>query len=143
MFQMNITEDMIALNQTFTDKNDAITLAGRVLVDQDLAEEEYIEKMIERDDDLSTHMGNFIAIPHGTGDSGHLIKQSGISIIQIPEGVYFGDNLVTVVFGIAGKDGEHLDLLSQIAILCEDIGNVQKIADAQTKDAILSLIKGA
>ena len=139
---MNLTEDMIALNQEFSDKNDAIKLAGKLLKDKDLIEEDYIEKMIERDDDLSTYMGNFIAIPHGTNDSGHLIKKSGISIIQIPEGVRFGDNLVTVVFGIAGLGDEHLDLLSQIAVLCEDIGNVQKMADAETEEEILSLIKG-
>ncbi|HZK46892.1 MAG TPA: PTS sugar transporter subunit IIA, partial [Atopostipes sp.] len=43
----------------------------------------------------------------------------------------------------AGKGGEHLDILSQIAILCEDVKNVQKLADAQTEDEIISLIKGA
>jgi PTS system mannitol-specific IIA component len=139
---MNLTEDMIALDQSFSDKNDAIKLAGKLLEDKGLIENDYIEKMIERDDDLSTYMGNFIAIPHGTNDSSHLIKESGISIIQIPEGVRFEDHLVTVVFGIAGLGDEHLDLLSQIAVLCEDIGNVQKIADAETKEEILSLIKG-
>lgn len=140
---MNITKEMIALNQDFTDKDEAIRLAGKLLADQNLVDPEYIDHMILRDDDLSTYMGNFIAIPHGTGESGHLIKESGISIVQVPEGVRFGNNIVTVVFGIAGKDGEHLDLLSQIAILCEDIGNVQKIADARTEDEILTLIKGA
>lgn len=140
---MNITEEMIALDQNFTDKDEAIKLAGKLLLDQGLVEEEYIEHMIMRDDDLSTYMGNFIAIPHGTGESSHLIKSSGISIVQVPEGVRFGENLVTVVFGIAGKEGEHLDLLSQIAILCENIENVQKIADANSKAEILSLIKGA
>lgn len=140
---MNITKELIALDQTFNDKNEAIRLAGQLLVDQNLVDEEYIDQMIARDDDLSTYMGNFIAIPHGTGESGHLIKESGISIIQVPDGVRFGDNLVTVIFGIAGKGGEHLDILSQIAILCEDIGNVQKLADAKTEEDILSLIKGA
>lgn len=139
---MNITREMIRLNQKFTDKNDAIRVAGRVLVEVGAVEEEYIEKMIERDDDVSTYMGNFIAIPHGTGESNHLIKKSAISIIQVPEGVRFAGNLVTVVFGIAGLKGEHLDLLSQIAILCEDIQNVQKIADAQSEEEILDLIKG-
>lgn len=139
---MDLTEEMIALNQSFSDKNDAIKLAGKLLEDKGLIENDYIEKMIERDDDLSTYMGNFIAIPHGMNDSSHLIKESGISIIQIPEGVRFEDHLVTVVFGIAGLGDEHLDLLSQIAVLCEDIGNVQKIADAETKEEILSLIKG-
>lgn len=139
---MNITQEMIRLNQKFTDKNDAIRLAGRVLVENGAVEEEYIAKMIERDEDVSTYMGNFIAIPHGTGESSHLINKSAISIIQVPEGVRFGNNLVTIVFGIAGLQGEHLDLLSQIAILCEDITNVQKLADAQTEDEILDLIKG-
>lgn len=140
---MNITEEMIALNQTFTNKDEAIKLAGKLLVEQGLVEHDYIDQMILRDEDLSTYMGNFIAIPHGTADSGHLIKKSGISIVQVPDGVRFGENLVTVVFGIAGKDGEHLDILSQIAILCEDVRNVQKIADAQTEEEILRLIKGA
>lgn len=139
---MYINEDLILLNQTFEDKNDAIKQSGKLLVENSLVDPEYIEKMIERDEDLSTYMGNFIAIPHGTEGTGHLINESGISILQVPEGVMFGDNLVTVIFGIAGKDGEHLDILSQIAILCEDIKNVQKIADAQTKEEITSLIKG-
>lgn len=139
---MNITEELIALDQEFTNKNDAIRLAGQLLVEQNLVEEEYIEQMIEREEDVSTYMGNFIAIPHGTSRSADLIKKSGISIIQVPEGVRFDGNLVTVIFGIAGKEGEHLDLLSQIAILCEDIENVQKIADANSKDEILSLIQG-
>ena len=140
---MNITKDMIALNQQFSDKNDAIKLAGTLLADQGLVDPEYAEHMIVRDDDLSTYMGNFIAIPHGTGDSGHLINSSGISIVQVPDGVRFDGNLVTIVFGIAGKGGEHLDILSQIAIMCEDVGNVQKLADAQTEEEIISLIKGA
>lgn len=139
---MNITEELIALDQAFTDKNEAIRLAGQLLVDQNLVEEEYIDQMIEREEDVTTFMGNFIAIPHGTSRSADFIKKSGISIIQVPEGVRFDGNLVTVIFGIAGKEGEHLDLLSQIAILCEDIENVQKIADANSKDEILSLIQG-
>ncbi|UUX35001.1 PTS sugar transporter subunit IIA [Fundicoccus culcitae] len=139
---MNITEDLIRLDQSFSDKNDAIKLAGQLLVDQGLVDEGYIEQMILRDDDVSTFMGNYIAIPHGTSDSKDMIKASGISIVQVPDGVEFSGNLVTVVFGIAGKDGEHLDLLSQIAILCSDIANVQKLADANSKEAILTLLQG-
>jgi len=140
---MNITKEMIALNQNFEEQDDAIRHAGDLLVEQNLVDKGYIDKMIDRDKDLSTYMGNFIAIPHGSEGASHLIHNSGISIVQVPEGVRFGENLVTVVFGIAGKDGEHLDLLSQIAVLCEDIGNVQKIADAQTEEEILTLIEGA
>ena len=40
------------------------------------------------------------------------------------------DKTVTVIFGIAGLNGEHLNLLSQIAIYCSDVANVAKLADA-------------
>lgn len=51
------------------------------------------------------------------------------------------DKTVTVIFGIAGLNGEHLNLLSQIAIYCSDVANVAKLADAQSEDEIINLLK--
>ena len=51
------------------------------------------------------------------------------------------ENLVTVVFGIAGANNEHLELLSQIALYCSDVSNVAKLADATTKAEIINLLK--
>ena len=102
--------------------------------------------MIERDNDVSTYMGNFIAIPHGTDEAKRYIKKTGISVVQVPMGVNFSsndqeDNLVTVVFGIAGKNDEHLQLLSQIALFCSDVTNVARLADATKADDIIALLK--
>ncbi|MEC5119107.1 PTS sugar transporter subunit IIA, partial [Lactiplantibacillus plantarum] len=74
------------------------------------------------------------------------IKETGISVVQLPWGVDFADDpadekLVTVVFGIAGLNGEHLQLLSQIALFCSDIHNVEKLADAQSAAEIIDLLK--
>ena len=109
-------------------------------------EKEYIDSMIARNNDVSTYMGNFIAIPHGTDEGKQYIKKTGISVVQIPMGVDFsGENdseqLVTVVFGIAGLGNEHLNLLSQIALYCSDVSNVAKLADAQTPQEIINLLK--
>ncbi|WP_172574240.1 PTS sugar transporter subunit IIA, partial [Ligilactobacillus agilis] len=88
-----------------------------------------------------------IAIPHGTDDGKKYIKKTGISIVQIPMGVDFSSDddanseVVTVVFGIAGLNGEHLNILSQIALFCSDVRNVAKLADAQSKDEIINLLK--
>ncbi|AEV94762.1 PTS sugar transporter subunit IIA [Pediococcus claussenii] len=142
-----LEENMILLDQHVATKEEAIRLAGQLLVDGGCAEPEYIESMQARNRDVSVYMGNFIAIPHGTDDGKRFIKKTGISIVQVPMGVDFsGDDeqdekLVTVVFGIAGLNGEHLDILSKIAIFCSDINNVVKLADAQTKDEIISLLK--
>lgn len=141
-----LDKDMILLNQEVKTKEDAIKMAGGLLVDHGYVEAPYVDSMLARNRDVSVYMGNFIAIPHGTGEGKQYIKKTGISIVQLPWGVDFADDpadekLVTVVFGIAGLNGEHLQLLSQIALFCSDINNVEKLADAQSPDEIINLLK--
>lgn len=94
----------IKLNQTVNSKEDAICLAGQTLIDNGYVKNGYVEKMFEREETSSTFMGNFIAIPHGTEDAKDEVLHSGISVIQIPDGVEYGEgNTAKVVFGIAGK----------------------------------------
>ncbi|GKS81618.1 PTS mannitol transporter subunit IIA [Ligilactobacillus pabuli] len=143
---MDLQENMILLNQSVPNKTAAIRLAGKLLVDAGCVEPEYVDAMIARDQDVSTYMGNFIAIPHGTDEGKKHIKKTGISVVQIPMGVDFSedaatDNTVTVVFGIAGLNNEHLDILSQIALYCSNIDNVAKLADAQSPKEIIDLLK--
>ncbi len=146
MMKMDLEKDMIKLDQHVATKEEAIRLAGKLLVDSGDVEPEYVESMIARNDDVSTYMGNFIAIPHGTEDGKKFIKKTGISVVQVPMGVDFSEdsqneNVVTVVFGIAGLNGEHLNLLSQIALFCSDVNNVVKLADAQSEQEIINLLK--
>ncbi|AKP68279.1 PTS sugar transporter subunit IIA [Companilactobacillus ginsenosidimutans] len=141
-----LDKNLIKLNQQAKTKEDAIKQAGQLLVDNGNVEPGYIDSMIARNKDVSVYMGNFIAIPHGTEDGKDFIKKTGISIVQYPMGVDFSDDpadekLVTVVFGIAGLNGEHLGLLSSIALFCSDITNVEKLADAQSVDEVINLLK--
>ena len=144
---MQLQASMIKLNQDVPTRDQAIRMAGQLLVDSGCVESEYVDSMIARNNDVSTYMGNFIAIPHGTDDGKKFIKKTGISVVQIPMGVDFsdpdteGEQLVTVVFGIAGLNNEHLNILSQIAIFCSDVSNVAKLADAQSPQEIIDLLK--
>ncbi|WP_413509556.1 PTS sugar transporter subunit IIA [Carnobacterium maltaromaticum] len=140
-----LTIENIKLNQHFTTKESAIRAAGEVLVLAGYVEADYVDAMVQRENDVTTYMGNFIAIPHGTDEAKKYIKKSGISIIQVPNGVDFGtpeeEKMVTVLFGIAGFENEHLDILSQIAIFCSDIDNVVELASAQTAEEIVALLQ--
>lgn len=143
---MELQANMIALDQHVSNYADAIKMAGQMLVDTECVETEYVDAMLDRNYDVSTYMGNFIAIPHGTDDGQKYIKKTGISIVQIPTGVNFSDdedidNTVTVVFGIAGKNNEHLNILSKIALFCSEIENVAKLADAQSPHEVIKLLK--
>jgi len=89
-------------------------------------------------------MGNFIAIPHGTDKAKKEVLSSGITIVQVPAGVNFGTDdvpkIATVLFGIAGLDDEHLNIIQKISIFCADVDNVVKLADAQSEDEIVALL---
>lgn len=138
-----LAEENILLSQQLATKEEAIRLAGQVLVDKGYVEAGYIEKMLEREEMTSTFMGNFVAIPHGTDDAKKEVKESGITIIQVPDGVDFGDgNIVKLIFGIAGKGNDHLDILSNIAITVSEVENVEKIVNATSPKDVLSFFEG-
>ncbi|WP_181520207.1 PTS sugar transporter subunit IIA [Anoxybacillus ayderensis] len=136
-----LAKENIVLDADVKTKEQAIQLAGRILVERGYVEESYIDKMFEREALISTYMGNFVAIPHGTEEAKKLVKQAGLSIVQVPNGVDFGGgNIVKVLIGIAGKDGEHLEILSKVAIVCSEEENIQKMIKATTEDEILALL---
>ncbi|PFN80530.1 PTS mannitol transporter subunit IIA [Bacillus sp. AFS076308] len=137
-----LAKDNIQLNITVNSKEDAIRLTGKILVEKGYVEPNYIEKMLEREQLTSTYMGNFVAIPHGTEDSKPFVKESGISFVQVPQGVDFGaGNIVKLLIGIAGKDNEHLDILSNIAIVCSEEENIEKLVSAHSVDEILAIFE--
>ena len=54
---------------TARSKDDAIREAGGILVDAGAVTPDYIDAMFEREKSVSTYMGNYLAIPHGTNES--------------------------------------------------------------------------
>lgn len=131
-----IPTENILINQTIENRDSAIEAAGSKLVEIGAVTEDYIAAMKEREAIVSTYMGNFLAIPHGTDEAKSAVLKSGIVLIQAPEGIDWDGNEVKVLIGIAGKDGEHLDLLSQIAIVFSEEENVERVINAQSAEEI-------
>lgn len=61
--------------------------------------------------------------------------------MQIPDGVDFDGETAYVMVGIAGKNGEHIEILGNIAEVCTDVGNVEKLRTAKDKKEILEIFK--
>ena len=137
-----LSDENIALNVKVKDKEEAIRYAGKILVENAYTTPKYIEHMMERERRFSVYIGNHLAIPHGIESSDSEIYTSGLSVVQIPEGVDFGDgNIAYVVIGIAGKDGTHLNMLSNIALICAEEENIEKMRHAENKQEIMELLK--
>ncbi|GIN85958.1 mannitol-specific phosphotransferase enzyme IIA component [Heyndrickxia sporothermodurans] len=135
-----LSKENILLNQQLNSKTEAIKAAGKILVEKGYVKAEYIEEMLKREEITSTYMGNFIAIPHGTENAKSSVIESGLSVVQVPDGVDFGGgNIVKILIGIAGKNNEHLDILSKIAIVCSEEENVEKLVQAKSEDEILHI----
>jgi PTS system mannitol-specific IIA component len=138
-----LSTEKVLLNAKVKDKQEAIELAGQLLVKSGHVSHEYIAKMHEREKELTTWIGNGVAIPHGTADSKELIHSTGISVVQIPDGVDFGNgNTVYLLFGIAAKGDEHLNILARLALLCADEESVKKMVTFDNADELISFIGG-
>ncbi|TWD89751.1 PTS system D-mannitol-specific IIA component (Fru family) /PTS system D-mannitol-specific IIB component (Fru family) /PTS system D-mannitol-specific IIC component (Fru family) [Neobacillus bataviensis] len=135
-----LLEENIFLNQSFSSKEEAIRFAGRALVNAGYVKESYIEAMIARDEMTSTYMGNDVAIPHGTEEAKKDVLNSGFTVLQVPNGVDFDGQKVRLIFGIAGKDGTHLEILSGIAVTCSDMANIEKLVEAKSAREIMDIL---
>ncbi|MBN8211015.1 PTS sugar transporter subunit IIA [Bacillus sp. NTK071] len=135
-----LSTENVVLNEKASSKAEAIRMAGQILVDNGYVEASYVDQMLEREEITTTYMGNSVAIPHGTEDAKKAVKNSGLSIVQLRDGVDFGDgNIAKIIIGIAGKDNEHLEILSQIAIVCSEEENVEQLIQADSKETLISL----
>ncbi|MEO5921749.1 MAG: PTS sugar transporter subunit IIA, partial [Pseudolysinimonas sp.] len=55
----------IRLDATATDRDDAIRQAGAALVEAGAVDPSYVDAMLERENSVSTFVGEGVAIPHG------------------------------------------------------------------------------
>ncbi|MEC0182930.1 PTS sugar transporter subunit IIA [Paenibacillus peoriae] len=133
--------DKVKMNATAKDKYEAIRMAGQILLDAGHITSEYIDKMLEREEIVSTYIGNGLAIPHGTKESKTLIQSTGISIIQFPQGVDFGEEKAYMVIGIAAQGGDHMEILTGIAMVFAEEENMDKLRNAVTPQEIIDLFE--
>jgi PTS system mannitol-specific IIA component len=121
-------------------RDDAIRAAGAVLVDAGAVDAAYVDSMLEREGSVSTYMGNWLAIPHGTNEAKDLILRSAMSLLRYEEPIDWGGEQARFVVGIAGRGDEHLDILSKIAMVFSDEDEVEKLLAAQTSAEMVALL---
>src|SRR5690242_18009180 len=137
--------DVLTLSQvkvpgTARSKDDAIREAGAILVDAGAVDPEYIDSMFEREKSVSTYMGNYLAIPHGTNEAKDAITRSAISVVRYDQPIDWNGNEVRFAVGIAGVENGHLEILGKIAIVFSDSDEVEKLLAAGSADELYQLL---
>lgn len=128
--------ELITLNGVATNMDEAINEAAEMLIQAGAVEAGYKESMYARESSVSTYMGNYLAIPHGTLEGSELVRTSALAIIRYLSPISWGGEQVKFVIGIAGKNGAHLDALGRIAEIFSNSSTVEKILDAESESEI-------
>jgi len=126
-----------------TSKIDAIRQVGQVLVEAGHIQPAYIESMLAREELANTFLGNGIAIPHGRPEDRDLIIETGIAILQIPNGVTWnkGETAYLIV-GIAARSAEHIDVLRRLTHVLGDANLVKQLCQTNNAADIVEALTG-
>jgi phosphocarrier protein FPr len=136
--QYRLTEETISLNANANSKEEATRMAGHLLVRGGYVSESYIDGMLAREKSMSTYIGNGVAIPHGQFDDLTLVYRTGISVLQIRDGVTWEDDeKAYLIIGIASNSDDHINILANLAEAIEDPETAKLLAETSEVSVVL------
>ncbi|XRQ14660.1 PTS sugar transporter subunit IIA [Actinomadura welshii] len=135
-----LTPEAIVLDARAADRDDAVRACGRVLVDIGAVEPGYVDTMLEREQSISTYLGEGVAIPHGTNEGRDLIRRDALAFVRFPEGTDWNGNPVTVCIAIAARGDGHMEILAELAQVLMDPDKARDLREADDPDRILALL---
>jgi len=136
--------NLVELNVSVTDWEDAIRSVGRLLVADKAVEPRFVDAMIR----VAKEFGPYIvlapgfAMPHARPEDGCI--RSSMALITLAKPVEFGNpqnDPVNVVVALAAVDNQgHIEGLSDLAEVMSEDGIVEKIAASGSVGEVLAIM---
>jgi PTS system mannitol-specific IIC component len=123
-------------------KEEAIRLCGEVLVQAGAATPDYIDGMFAREEQVSTYLGEGVAIPHGTNEARQFITAAALGFLQFPDGIDWDGNQVKLCIPIASASDEHLEILSSLAGVLMEPDAAERLRNTTSVAEVLELLNG-
>jgi PTS system mannitol-specific IIA component len=135
-----LTPTAVRLGQEATDFNDAIRQVGAVLVAVGAVSPSYVDSMLEREQSISTFIGEGVAIPHGTLSGKDSVLRDALAVVQFPQGVDWHGDRAELCIGIAAVGDGHVGILAQLAELLMDEDRAAALRQATTPEEVVALL---
>lgn len=141
-----LESSLIALDVEAETAEEAIRLAGGLLVEAGAAEERYVDAMVESYRDKGPYfvLAPHIALPHARAQDG--VKEAAVSLLRLKKPVVFGhaaNDPVQLVFALGGStSSEHIAMLRKLTTLLNDPNNVEQLMKVSDVQTIQQLIRG-
>jgi PTS system mannitol-specific IIA component/phosphocarrier protein FPr len=133
-----LAREAIRLAQHATDKWDALRQSGALLEELGAVDEGYAAAILERERQVSTYMGEGVAIPHGTDQARALVRRTALGFLQYPEGVDWDGETVYLCIPIAASGDEHVGVLSALAEILVEGDSAEALRGATDVDDVLA-----
>ena len=137
-----LIKESILTNKAFLDNKEATIAAGNILLENGYIKKEYIASMLEKleTQTFATYIGNGVAIPHGMAEGSKYVNTTGISVIQVPDGVDWNEEKAYIIVGIAANSDDHMNVLASLADSIEDLEEAKKLWSETSVDKIYELL---
>ena len=133
----------VRLGLASVSKDDAIRLCGQVLLDAGAVTPDYVDGMFARELQVSTYIGEGVAIPHGTNESRGFITAPALGFLQFPDGIDWDGNQVKVCIPIASAADDHLEILAALAEQLMEADAAERLRTTSSVEEVLELLKVA
>ena len=135
-----LVREAVRLAQHADDKWDALRQSGALLEELGAVEAGYAAAIVEREGQISTYMGEGVAIPHGTDAARALVRRTALGFLQYPDGVDWDGETVHLCIPIAASGDEHVGVLSALAEILVDDDSAAALRAATDVDTVLALL---
>mgnify|MGYP000846906449 CR=1 FL=1 len=140
MTQSVLTIDQIRIHPGSVSKEEAMREAAGILQDAGAVTAAYFDAMLQREQTVSTYMGNELAIPHGTNETKDAILDSALSFVRYDGGVDWDGKTCHVCIPIASNSDEHIAILSALASVLADKAKAERLQTTTNIDEVLELL---
>jgi mannitol PTS system EIIA component len=138
-----LVADAVQLGCTAAGPFDAVRQAGEALVRIGAVEPAYADAMQEREQSLSSFVGEGFAIPHGTDAARKLVRRGALAFLQFPDGVDWDGQDVRACVAIAASADEHVSVMSTLAQVLLDADQAEELRTTTDPGRVLELLAPA
>jgi PTS system mannitol-specific IIA component len=100
----------------------------------------YIDAMWERENIISSYMGEGVSLPHGTDASRKYVNFAQLVFVRFSEPVDWDGEEVMLCIGIAAKGDEHGELLGNLAEKLLEPSSYKALMESTSTTELLKLI---
>lgn len=120
---------------------DAVRLAAKPLLDDGYITEQYIDDMLQALKDYGPYivLADEFAMPHARPSEA--VKETGLSLLVVKNGVDLMDNHVKLFIVLAAKDNnDHTEMLGSLAEFLMEKQNIKDVVSSDSVDSIQKIL---